>query len=157
MRLQSSTFIIVLLICAGTVLFAQPANAGCKNLAADANAISAKAKDVQSYEGSSNDYSAKVSWNTINHYALEGAQEFKSCDDSAPRLLYSVSFADATAVGMHYGFLPWSEGAGDIGGTLQIIESLPHTPTVAREWDLVDRLYLQVCSMHGASCTRRTY
>ncbi|HXW50760.1 MAG TPA: hypothetical protein VEJ41_02115 [Candidatus Acidoferrales bacterium] len=139
------------------VLFTHVAKAACSDLVGDANLVSSKAQDVQSYEASGDENQAKSAWNSMNHYALVGAQAFKSCDDTEPRLSYAVSFADATAVGMHYGLIPWSEGANDIGGSLQIIDSLPHSPTVKNEWDLVDRLYLQTCSTHNASCERRTY
>jgi len=143
--------------CVSLLLFTQVAKASCNGLTADANHISDKAKAVQSYEKAHDDYTARVSWNAMNHYALLGANEFKSCDDTTSRLLYSVSFADATAVGMHYGMLPWSEGTHDIGAALQIIDALPHSPTVEKEWNLVHRLYLQTCGMRNTRCARQAY
>jgi len=156
MTRTSQTF-AALLACASLFFLAQVAKADCSSLTSDANAISTKAKAVQSYEASSDEHSARVSWNAMNHYALLGANEFKSCDNTTPRLSYSVAFADATAVGMHYGLMPWSEGTRDIGGSLQIIDSLPHSATVKKEWDLVDQLYVQTCAMHNARCARQTY
>lgn len=152
-----SAFKVLPFACACVLLLTQVAKANCNSLAADANRISDKARAVRSYEESHDDYTARVAWNAVNHYALLGANEFKSCRDTTSRLLYSVSFADATAVGMHYGMMPWSEGMHDIAGSLQIIDSLPHTPAVEREWNLVDRLYLQVCGMHHSRCAHLTY
>jgi hypothetical protein len=139
------------------LLLTQVAQASCRKLTADANSMSDKAKDVQSYEHTGNGYDAKVSWNAMNHYAVLGAHEFNTCNDTSSRLGYAVSFADATAVGMHYGLMPWSEGTRDIGASLQIIDALPHSQAVENEWNLVDRLYVQACSMHNATCARRTY
>jgi hypothetical protein len=143
--------------CVSLLLFTQVAKASCNALTADANRMSDEAKAVQSYEKAHDDYQARVLWNAMNHSALLGANEFKSCDDTTSRLLYSVSFADATAVGMHYGMLPWSEGTHNISGALQIIDALPHTPAVEKEWNLVHRLYLQTCGMHNAHCARQAY
>jgi hypothetical protein len=144
-------------VCAILMLIAQAAKADCTSLVADADSMSAKASAVQSSESSGEDNAAKAAWNDMNHYALLGAHAFNSCDDTSSRLSYSVTFADATAVGMHYGLISWSEGTSDIGASLQIIDALPHSPTVEKEWDLVDRLYTQTCSMHGATCAKRTY
>ena len=146
-----------LFACLSVLFVAQVAKADCSSLTSDANAISTKTKAVQSYEASSDDHAARVSWNSMNHYALLGANEFKSCAEATPRLSYSVSFADATAIGMHYGLMPWSEGTRDIGGTLEIIDSLPHSAAVKKEWELVDQLYVQTCAMHNAHCARQTY
>ena len=119
--------------------------------------MSGEAKAVQRFENSNQDFNAKVSWNDMNHYALEGAHQFKDCENVSTRLLYAVSFADATAVGMHYGLLPWSEGTSDLGSALQIIDALPHSAAVGKEWNVVDRLYAQTCSMHGAKCAHLSY
>ena len=150
-------FITLPIACASLLLFTQMAVANCNNLTADANSISDQAKAVQRYESAGADNAARAAWNAMNHYALLGAHEFNSCDDTSPRLSYAVSFAEATAIGMHYGLIPWAEGTHDIGGALQIIDALPHSPTVEKEWKLVDRLYLQACGMHNAHCARRTY
>jgi hypothetical protein len=155
--MRSSTLIIVPVVCASVLLLARAAEASCDALTSDANAMSAMAKGVQHNEATSHDNAARASWNSMNHYALHGAHEFNACSDTEPRLLYAVTFADATAVGMHYGMLPWSEGTGDIGSALQIIDALPHSSAVAKEWKLVDQLYVQACSMHNATCARRTY
>jgi len=149
--------LVVPIACAGLLLLARAAEANCQSLTSDANSMSTRAKDVQRYEESSQDSVARTSWNSMNHYALLGAHEFNACPDTASRLVYAVSFADATAVGMHYGLIPWSEGTSDIGSALEIIDSLPHSDTVAKEWRLVDQLYVQICGMHNATCARRTY
>lgn len=154
---QFGAHAVLPLVCAGLFCLSSAARADCSRLSAANDRMSANAKAVETDEAVGQEISAKSSWNAMNHFALEGAQEFKRCDDTMPRLLYSVSFADATAVGMHYGLVPWSEGAGDIAGSLQIIDALPHSATVEKEWELVDRLYRQVCAMHGARCAPRTY
>lgn len=139
------------------LLSAAIARADCNDLVNDANSMSAKAKAVQTSESAGEENSAKAAWNDMNHYALVGAHAFNACDDTSSRLSYAVTFADATAVGMHYGLIGWSEGTGDIGGSLQIIDALPHSPAVKKEWDLVDQLYVQTCATHGASCAKRAY
>lgn len=145
------------LACVALLLLRGVAEANCNGLTADTNSMSARAKEVQAYETSSEDFNAKVSWNAMNHYALAGAHEFNGCDDTSARLLYAVSFADATAIGMHYGLVPWSEGTHDIRSALQIIDALPHSSAVANEWRLVDQLYLKTCGMHGATCAQLAY
>jgi hypothetical protein len=154
-RSRSVFLPLFVLVC--FLLAAERAKADCSSLVADSHAMSAKAQAVQTNENEGQENEAKAAWNDLNHYALVGAHAFNSCDDTASRLSYSVTFADATAIGMHYGMLPWSEGANDIGASLQIIDALPHSAAVKKEWDLVDRLYVQACGMHDTSCAKRTY
>ena len=139
------------------LLSTSAAKSDCGRLTSDSNMISGKAKNVEAYEKSGDEFNARTAWNSMNHYALLGAQEFRVCNDTMPRLLYSVAFANASAIGMYYGLLPWPEGTSNIGGSLQIIDALPHTPVVEKEWKLIDRLYLKTCGMHHASCKPRTY
>jgi hypothetical protein len=139
------------------VLCAQAAKATCDGLTSDANLMSSEAKQVETYEKSENDGRARAAWNLTNHYTVLGAEQFKNCQETMAHLAFSVSLANASAIGMHFGFLPWSDGVNDIAASLQIIDALPHSAVVEKEWKLVDRLYAEVCAKHKAVCKPVAY
>jgi hypothetical protein len=147
----------LLFLAACFVLSAQASKATCDGLTGDANLMSNEAKQVETYEKSRNDGQARTAWNLTNHYTVLGAEQFKDCRETMAHLAFSVSLANASAIGMHFGFLPWSDGVNDIAASLQLIDALPHSSVVEKEWKLVDRLYVEVCARHKAVCKPVAY